>query len=53
MGSCVVLGAGMVTLVVKRVKRRKYVYGRYRSGGLVVTKYIGFLEEMARVYQET
>ncbi len=45
------LGAGRMTLVVKVVKGRKYVYEQYRHGDIVVTKYLGPLEEMVRVYQ--
>ncbi len=37
-------------MVVKRVKGRLYVYEEYRSGGRVVTRYVGPLEEMSRVY---
>ena len=40
-----------VAIVVKRVKGRLYVYEQYRMGGKVVTRYIGPLEEMARVYE--
>ncbi len=40
-----------LTLVVKRVKGRLYVYDEYRVDGRPVTNYIGPLEEMARVYQ--
>jgi hypothetical protein len=40
-----------VAIVVKRVKGRLYVYEQYRLGGRVVTRYIGPLEEMARVYE--
>ena len=44
-------GRGTVTLVVKRIKGRLYVYDEYRVNGKVQTFYIGPLEEMARVYQ--
>jgi hypothetical protein len=40
-----------LTLVVKKIKGRLYVYEQYRAGGKVETRYIGPLEEMARVYQ--
>ena len=40
-----------MTLVVKRIKGRLYVYDEYRVNGKVKTFYIGPLEEMARVYQ--
>ncbi len=40
-----------MTLVVKRVKNKPYVYEQYRHAGVVVTKYIGPLEEMVRIYQ--
>jgi len=45
------LGAGRMTLVIKTVKGKKYVYEQYRHGNVVVTKYLGPLEEMVRVYQ--
>ena len=38
-------------LTVKRIKGRLYVYEQYRRNGKLVTKYIGPLEEMVRVYQ--
>ena len=44
-------GRGTVTLVVKRIKGRLYVYDEYRANGKVHTFYIGPLEEMAQVYQ--
>ncbi len=40
-----------MTLVVKRVKGKLYVYEQYRLNGKVVTKYIGPLEELVRIYQ--
>ena len=40
-----------MTIVVKRVKGRLYVYDQYRGDGIVKTIYIGPLEEMARIYQ--
>ncbi len=40
-----------MTLVVKRVKGKLYVYEQYRVGKEVVTKYIAPLEELVRVYQ--
>ena len=40
-----------MAIVVKRVKGKKYVYEQYRAAGRVVTRYIGPLEEMARVYE--
>ncbi|OYT39177.1 MAG: hypothetical protein B6U89_04660, partial [Desulfurococcales archaeon ex4484_58] len=40
-----------MTLVVKRVKGHLYVYEQYRVGDKVITKYIGPLEELARIYQ--
>ncbi len=40
-----------MALVVKRVKGRKYVYEQYRVDGKVVTRYIGPLEEIVRVYE--
>ena len=45
-----VIGVRM-TLVVKRVKGRLYVYEQYRVGGEVATIYIGPLEEIVRTYQ--
>ncbi|GEM_PF-3819412 len=39
-----------MTLVVKRVKGHLYVYEPYRVNGRVVTKYIGSLEELARIF---
>ncbi len=45
------LGEITMTLVVKRVKGHLYVYEQYRVNGRVVTKYIGPLEELARIYQ--
>ncbi len=38
-------------MVVKVVKGRKYVYEQYRHGDIVVTKYLGPLEGMVRVYR--
>jgi len=43
-------GIGM-TLIVKKVRRKLYVYEQYRIGNRVVTKYIGPLEEIVRVFQ--
>ncbi len=43
-------GVGM-TLVVKRIKGKLYVYEEFRVGGKVVTKYVGPLEEIVRTYQ--
>ena len=42
-----------LTLVIKRIKGRLYVYEEFRdrATGEVRTHYIGPLEEMARVYQ--
>ncbi len=40
-----------LAIVVKRVKGRLYVYDQAKVNGEVVTKYIGPLEEMARLYQ--
>ncbi len=40
-----------MTLVVKRVKGRLYVYEQYRVNGRVATLYIGPLEEIVRTYQ--
>ncbi len=40
-----------MTLVIKRVKGKPYIYEQFRRGDVVVTKYIGPLEEMVRVYQ--
>ncbi|MEM4429608.1 MAG: integrase [Thermofilaceae archaeon] len=40
-----------MTLVVKRVKGRLYVYEQYRVNGQVYTRYIGPLEELVRIYQ--
>ncbi len=40
-----------LAIVVKRVKGRLYVYDQVRVNGKPVTKYIGPLEEMARLYQ--
>ncbi len=47
----VVIGRNALTLVVKRIKGRLYVYEQYRVGDNVVTKYIGPLEELVRIYQ--
>ena len=47
----VVIGRNALTLVVKRVKDRLYVYEQYRLNGRVYTKYIGPLEEIVRIYQ--
>ncbi len=44
-------GSTGMTLVVKKVKGRLYVYEQYRFDGKVVTRYIGPLEEMAYIYQ--
>ncbi len=45
-------GAGLgLTLVIKTVKGRKYVYEQFRRGGRVYTQYIGPLEEMVRIWQ--
>ncbi len=44
-------GVGTMTLVIKTVKGKKYVYEQYRHGDVVVTKYLGPLEEMVRIYQ--
>ncbi len=44
-------GTARLTLVIKRVKGRPYVYEQFRRGDIVVTKYIGPLEEMVRVFQ--
>ncbi len=46
-----VQGAGRMTLVIKQVKGKRYVYEQYRSSNMVITKYIGPLEEIVRVYQ--
>ncbi len=40
-----------MTLIIKTVKGRKYVYERFRRGDRVYTQYIGPLEEMVRVWQ--
>ncbi len=40
-----------MTLVVKKVKGHLYVYEQYRLKRRVVTKYIGPLEELVRIYQ--
>ena len=45
------VGRSSLTIVVKRVKGRLYVYDEYRLNGKVVTNYIGPLDEMARVFQ--
>ena len=45
------MGVGRMTLVIKRVKGKQYVYEQFRHGNVVVTKYIGPLEEMARIWQ--
>ncbi len=45
------IGRSSLTIVVKRVKGRLYVYDEYRLNGKVITQYIGPLEEMARVFQ--
>ncbi len=42
---------GRLTLVIKRVKGKPYVYEQFRRGDIVITKYIGPLEEMVRVFQ--
>ncbi len=44
-------GRNSLTIVVKRVKGRLYVYDEYRLNGKVVTNYIGPLDEMARIFQ--
>ncbi len=40
-----------MALVVKRIKGKLYVYEEYRIGRKVITKYIGPLEEIVRLYQ--
>ena len=40
-----------MTLIVKRIRGKPYVYEQYRLGNKVVTKYIGSLEEIVRIYQ--
>jgi len=45
------MGVGRMTLVIKRVKGKQYVYEQFRHGDVVVTKYIGPLEEMIRIWQ--
>ncbi|RLG82316.1 MAG: hypothetical protein DRO40_08010 [Thermoprotei archaeon] len=40
-----------MTLVVKRIRGKLYVYEQYRLGSRVITKYIGPLEEIVRIYQ--
>ncbi len=45
------LGRSRLTIVVKRVKGRLYVYDEYRLNGKVITQYIGPLDEMVRVFQ--
>ncbi len=47
------LGGARLTLVVKRIKGKLYVYDEFRDPVTrkVQTIYIGPLEEMARVYQ--
>ncbi len=40
-----------MTFVIKRIRNRLYVYEQYREGNIVVTKYIGPLEKIARKYQ--
>ncbi len=40
-----------MTLVLKTVKGKKYVYEQFRRDGRVYTQYIGPLEEMVRVWQ--
>lgn len=45
------LGAGRMTLVIKTVKGKKYVYEQYCHGNVVVTKCLGPLEGMVQVYQ--
>ena len=44
-------GRGSLTLVVKKVKNRLYVYDEYRTNGKVNTFYVGPLEEMVRIFQ--
>ena len=44
-------GRESLTLVIKRVKGRPYMYEQFRRGDIVVTKYIGPLEEMVHIYQ--
>ncbi len=44
-------GAGSLTLVVKPIKNKLYVYDEHRINGKVNTHYIGPPEEMARIYQ--
>ncbi|MEM1628284.1 MAG: hypothetical protein QW551_03250, partial [Desulfurococcaceae archaeon] len=41
----------VMTLAVKRVKGRLYVYEQYRTPQGVFTRYIGPLEELVRIYQ--
>ena len=40
-----------LAIVVKKIKGRLYVYDQVKVNGKPVTKYIGPLEEMARLYQ--
>ena len=41
----------ILTLVVKKVKGKLYVYDQFRVSGKVITKYVGPLEEIVRLYQ--
>ncbi len=45
------LGRNNLTIVVKKVKGKLYVYDEFRLNGQVVTNYIGPLEEMTHIYQ--
>ena len=40
-----------MAIMVKTIKGRKYVYEQYRHNGRVVTRYIGPLDEMVRIYE--
>ncbi len=44
-------GGVTLGLVVKKIKGKLYVYEQFRVGGKVVTKYVGPLEEIVRLYQ--
>ena len=40
-----------MAIVVEKIKGKKYVYEQYKMNDRVVTRYIGPLEEIAKVYE--
>ena len=46
-----IVGGVTLTLVVKKVKGKLYVYEQFRVSSKVITKYVGPLEEIVRLYQ--